>query len=99
MPRSYAKLTREQWREIADVVKDAEKAMYDVTYVLGGKFPRMVALDRSLKLYRKIGELKSLLDTELGKQYRRGEMSDEEFSSYFYPFDNDSLSLRGYKNE
>lgn len=85
MPKSYKKLSREEWREISNAVLLAEKSMNDVVTVLGGKFPVGLALDRSIKIFKKISFLKSILDGELGQQYGRSDMTDEEFFSYFYP--------------
>lgn len=85
MSNAYKKLSREEWREIADATLKAEKTMHDLVNALSGKFPRKIALDNSLRIYHKIERLHSDLDTELGKQYKSNEMSREEFFSYFYP--------------
>lgn len=85
MPKSYRKLSKEEWREIADAIVTTEKSMYKVVYLLGGKLPRVSCLDKAMRMYKKIGDFKAELDTEMGKQYGRKEMSNEEFYSYFYP--------------
>ncbi len=88
MPRSYPKLTREQWREVANDVLAVDNAIDVVVNKHLTKFRKNSPSNKIIwKLYKQIGKLRSELDDELARQYKRDEMSFKEFVGYFYPDD------------
>lgn len=86
MPRSYPKLSREQWREIAVDVVSVSRSIHSILHNHVGKFPKNSDQSKAMwKLQKSSDVLRSRLDDELGRQFKRNEMSFEEFVSYFYP--------------
>jgi hypothetical protein len=76
----------EEWKRIANKVKEIEDSYSDLLKLLQNNFPKTYYIQKWTSVNKSFGKLKSHLDEIYCEQYK--DLPDSEFKSIFYGMNN-----------